>query len=162
MFRKNWIFLLIVLISGILQVTILDSFKIFNIKPDLLLISVVLCSLLFRPRWAFIFSIFAGIFKDAFSANVFCMNTILFMLWCFIILKLTRQIDIDNNLMRIGLVFIIAIIHNIITGLIFIYSGNFIPLGIFLRSVSLDSLYTAVVLPLVIRIIRPVYPDIYL
>jgi hypothetical protein len=64
--------------------------------------------------------------------------------------------------MRIGLVFIIATIHNIITGLIFIYSGNFIPLGIFLRSVSLESLYTAVVLPLVIRIIRPVYPDIYL
>lgn len=158
---KNWIFLFIVLISGILQITIPDSFKVFNIKPDFLLISVVLGSLLFRPRWAFVFSIFAGILKDTFSPSPFCINTILFILWSFIILKLTRQIAIDNNFMRIGLIFIIAIIHNIITGFILIYSGSFIPLGIFLRIIFLGSLYTAVVLPLAIKIIRPVYRDLF-
>ncbi|MCX5703483.1 MAG: rod shape-determining protein MreD, partial [Candidatus Omnitrophica bacterium] len=141
---KKLCFILIIIISGILQVTILDYFKIFTVKPDLLLISMVLASLAFEFRWAFALSIFAGFFKDAFSVTSFGINTLLFGLWSFLTLRLSKEITIDNDIIRVILVFIVTLIHNTFVGLVFIYSGNHIPSGIFLRIVSLSAIYTAV------------------
>jgi heme A synthase len=81
----------------------------------------------------------------------------MFSLWCFIIIKLAKDISIDNNFMRLTLLFIISISHHAILGLITIYSGNFIPLGIFLRIVLVESFYTVFVLLLVFKLIRPIY-----
>ena len=149
---RNWIFPFIILIFGLLQVTILDYFKVFGIKPDLLLISMVIVSLIFEFKWALALSIFAGIFKDVFVVGTFGINTLLFPLWTFLIIRLAKEIPLDNNFIRVVLIFIIAFLHSTITGLLLIYSGNFIPLGIFLRIVSIESLYTALVLPLVFKI----------
>jgi len=149
---KNWIFFLIIIVLGMLQVTILNYFKIFGVGPDLLLISVVIASLFFEFKWAFVLSVFAGLFKDIFGANIFGINTLLFPLWSFLIVRLNKEITIDYNFIRIALVFIVSLLHNTITGLILIYSGNLIPLGLFLRIVSLQSIYTALVLPLILWI----------
>lgn len=149
---KNWIFFLIIIALGMLQVTILNYFKIFGVGPDLLLISVVIASLFFEFKWAFVLSVFAGLFKDIFGANIFGINTLLFPLWSFLIVRLNKEITIDYNFIRIVLVFIVSLLHNTITGLILIYSGNLIPLGLFLRIVSLQSIYTALVLPLILWI----------
>jgi len=149
---KNWIFFLIIVALGMLQVTVLNYFKIFGVKPDLLLITVVIAGLFFEFKWAFVLSVFAGLFKDVFGANIFGINTLLFPLWSFLIVRLNKEITIDYNFIRIILVFIVSLLHNTITGLILIYSGNLIPLGLFLRIVSLQSIYTALVLPLILWI----------
>ncbi len=154
---RYWIFFLAVIVLGILQMTILDYFKVFGVKPDLLLISVVIAALVFEFKRAFILSVFAGILKDAFGANAFGINTLLFPLWSFLIIRLNKEITIDYNFIRIALVFIISLLHNTITGLILIYSGNLIPLGLFLRIVSLQSIYTALVLPLMFKIGEPIF-----
>lgn len=154
---RKFVFLVIVLLLGLLQVTILDWIKLFNLKPDLLLISVVIAALFFNLRWALFFSLFAGIFKDAFATLPFGINTFLFVLWALCIVRLSRQISLEENLLRLVLIFVIALLQNIITGLALVYSGNFIALGIFLRIVLLGSLYTAVAFALVSRIIKPVY-----
>ncbi len=152
---KKILYLFIIFVIGIFQVTLLDFFKIFNVKPDLLLISAVIASLVFKFKWALFFSIFAGIFKDVFVVSTFGINTLLFCLWSFLILKLTKEIPIDNNFIRLILIFIIAFLHNIISGLFLFYSGKPIPLGIFLRTVSIGSIYTALVLLLVFKINSP-------
>ncbi len=149
---KYWIYLLTIIILGILQLTFLDYFKVFGIKPDLLLISVVIASLVFEFKWAFILSLFAGLFKDVFSATTFGINTLLFPLWSFLIARLNKEITIDYNFIRMALIFIISLLHNTITGLTFIYLGNPISLGIFLRIVSVQSIYTVLLLPLVFNI----------
>lgn len=152
---RKWIFFFIIVLLGIVQLTVLDYFKIFNIKPDLLLICVVIASLIFELKPAMVLSVFAGIFKDAFGVvSTLPINTLLFALWSFLIVRLSKNISLDNNLMRLFLVFIVTILHNTITGLIFIYSGKLVPLGIFLRIVSIEAIYTALILPLVFRIIK--------
>jgi hypothetical protein len=51
------------------------------------------------------------------------------------------------------------LINDVITRLIFLFLGNFISWGIFLRTAFMESLYTAFILPLVFKIIKPVvYP----
>lgn len=148
---KIFIFSIITIILGIVQVTILDYFKIFNIKPDFLLMSVVIVSLLFEARSALILSIFAGILKDTFAASTFGINTVLFVLWSFLIIRLTKEIPIDSNFIRAVLIFIVGVLHNTIIGLLFIYLGNFIAVGILLRIIAIQSLYTAIVFPLVFK-----------
>lgn len=152
---RKIIYLFIILIMGILQVTLLDSFKIFNVKPDLLLISVILATLIFELRWALSLGIVAAILKDSLGASVFGVNTILFPLWIFLVMKISRKIPLDNNLIRMALVFIIVIAHNIITRVIFFVSGNSLaPLAIFFWVTFLESLYTTAILPLALRIFK--------
>ena len=146
------LFLLAAIILAIFQATILDYLKIFGVKPDLLLIVAVLASLAFEFRWAFALSVFAGFLKDAFGVSHFGINMFLFGLWSFLILRLSREVTLDNNIVRAGLIFIIALLHNLVIALYFIYSGNQIPVGILLRIVFLTPLYTVAVLPLLLWI----------
>jgi len=153
---KSFIFFPVIIILGILQLTVLDYFKVFNLKPDLFLIAAVMAGLIFNLRWALALSIFAGLFKDIFGVTSFGLNSLLFPLWGLLIVRLAREVSLDNIFMRMGLVFIICVIHNTISGIIFIYSGNFVPLGIFLRIVCFGSLYTALISPLLFKAFSPV------
>lgn len=154
---KKRILFLIIIICGLLQVTILNNIRVFNAKPDLLLICMVLASLTFELKWAFALSVFCGVFKDIFFQAPFGINTLLFSLWCLLIVELAKKISIDFDLIKIGLILIVSIFHNIVIGIIVIYAGNFIPLGIFLRVVSIESVYTAIFAPLVLEVISHIY-----
>jgi len=139
---------------GLFQLTFLHYFRVFGVQPDLFLVGVVLASLFLEGRLAIIFSITLGIFKDAFSPAAFGLDILLFGLWSFLIVKITRKVSIEDNLSATLLIFIIALLQNIASGLSLAYSGNFIPPGIFLRAVFLGALYTALVLPLLLKIIK--------
>jgi len=149
---KKIIFLLLIIILGILQVTIFNNLRIFNVKLDLLLMSVVMASLIFTARWALVFSVFAGFLKDVFAAGTFGINILLFPLWSLLLTKLTKEISIENNYLRVALTFMVTLMHNIISGLIFFYLGNFISLGICLRVVFVGATYSALAFLLLYRI----------
>lgn len=153
-------YLFVIFIAVILQATLLDSFKIFGVKPDLLLIVIVITDTIFDLKWALCLGIFAGILKDSLGANVFGINTLLFPLWVFLIAKLSKKILLDSNFIRVMLIFIIGILHGIVTRLIFLALGNtIVSLGVFLRITFLESLYTAAILPLVFKFSKPlIYP----
>jgi rod shape-determining protein MreD len=142
---KKILFFLLIVILGILQLAVLDCFKVFNLKPDLLLIAAVIAGLSLNLRWALASGIFAGLLKDIFGVSGFGLNALLFCLWVLLIARLAREVSLDNIFMRMALVLVISLIHNTASGIIFTYAGNFIPLGIFLRIVCLGSLYTALV-----------------
>ncbi|MDD4981043.1 MAG: rod shape-determining protein MreD [Candidatus Omnitrophica bacterium] len=151
---KNWIFLGIIIICALLQATALNSVSIFGVKPDLLFIGVFYASIFFGVAWAVSLSIFAGFLKDMLCVNTFGVNTLLFPLFCLILIKLSREISLDNNFIRMLSLFILVLINDIIARVIFLFWGNFISWGIFLRTTFLEALYTAVVLPLVFKAIR--------
>lgn len=148
---KNLIFIAAIAIFALLQATVLNYVNIFNVKPDLLLISVIIASLFFEPVWAIFLSLFAGILKDIFSVNAFGLNSLLFFLWSFLIIKLSRKIIFDSNYIRLALIFVVAILNNIIVRLTFLFLGNFISLGLFLRVTFIESLYTALIFPLALK-----------
>lgn len=152
---KKWIFLFIIVIFAVFEVTILDYFKIFNIKPDLFLIAVLMASLsfAFQSRLAILLSAYSGMLKDILGINPFGINTLLFPLWSFLIIKLSRKITLDNNFISSGAMFVIVILNAAAIKIIFLFSGRFMPWGVFLRTAFLESLYTALVLPLLFRVI---------
>ncbi len=135
---KTFLAFLAVLALGALQ-------SAFSRLPDFLLICAVIVTLTLPARTAIALCIFAGLLKDSFGANPFGINTVLFTLWCFLILRLNRKITIDNNFMRTLLMFIIAFTQSTINGIILLYLGMTMPPGIFLRIVLVDSLYSMAV-----------------
>ncbi len=145
------IFLLTILAVAVIQATILDFFRVFGVKPNLLLLAVVVAGLSFRLRWVLIMSVCAGAFSDIFSINKFGLAALLFPLWGFLVFKLSRKMSFDNELIKSSVVFIILLLNGIATRLIFTYFGSFISTGIFLRIIILESLYTTVVAYFVFR-----------
>lgn len=152
---KKWAFLAAIILASVLEVTALNYFRIFNVKPQLLLVAVVAASLAFDLKWALFFSILAGILKDVFCPETAAFNTLLFAFWSFLIVRLSRKISVDNNFIRAALLFIITVLNNIFVKLSFVYIGKFIPLGVFLRTSFLESLYTVLVSVLVFKILSP-------
>lgn len=155
MIVKKQVFFISILLLGLLEVTILEFLKIFNVKPNLLLISAVVLSLSLEFKLAFALSVFAGLLKDVFSLNAFGINILLFPLWSFLILKLSKKVSLENDIIRIVLIFIVVISNDIIIKLIFSSLGRFIPLGVFLRTTFLEALYTAAALSFISRYLRP-------
>lgn len=153
---KKIYFFLIIAGFCLLQATFMDYFRFFNLKPDLLLICAVIAALYFKPSWAIAFCFLAGLLKDTFSASPFGINTLLFCLSGLIILRLSKEISVEDNLTRMGLLLIVALFNNIITAIILYSCGLGLPLGIFLRITVFGSLYTAMLLPLILRLIKPV------
>jgi rod shape-determining protein MreD len=128
--------------------------KVLGVKPDLLLIGVFWVSLVFQQRQAIVLSVSAGILKDIFTPYSFGFNTVLFALFCLFLIRLGKEISIDNNPVRFIVLYIVAFCNSAATRFIFFFLGNNVPLHIFLRVAFLGSLYTASTALLLFRI-RP-------
>lgn len=152
---RAFIFFLIIILCGTLQATVLGHFRVFNVKPDLLLLDMVMASLIFKPRLALSFSIFAGIFKDAFSAYTFGINMVLFPLWSLLIIFLSGKITLEDDYIRLGLALSVAFIHNMAAGLLSVSAGSFIPLGILLRIIFVGAIYTGASFFLFVKFATP-------
>ncbi|MFH0826655.1 MAG: rod shape-determining protein MreD [Candidatus Omnitrophota bacterium] len=151
---KKLLFAGIILLLGVLQVTLVDSFKIFYVKPDFLLIIAVIASFIFDFKEALVLSVFAGVLKDILGTDVFGMHTLLFPLWTFLIERLNRQVPIDQDLIRLILIFVITFLHHMLRGLILVWLGQQIRSGIFLRILFVESLYTTLLFPMVNKFVQ--------
>jgi len=138
--KKN--FLLVIVACALLEATV--------IKADLLLASVVIASLSFEVGLAFLFSIFAGFLKDSIGIAAFGSNTFLFAIYSVLLVKLAKKISFDNGYLRLALIFIVVLIHNLISGFTLAYSGVNVPAGMFLQIIILKPVYTVLVVWLIL------------
>ncbi|MCK9571998.1 MAG: hypothetical protein M0Q96_01825 [Candidatus Omnitrophica bacterium] len=145
---KKWLFGLLIICLGVLQLSPIGILNFFNLKPDLLLIACLASVFFFRFKYAFLISIFCGLFKDAFLVYPATLNTISFAAWSYIIFRVAKEISTDNILVKVGLVFLVALLQNIIMAVLSSYYGV-ISLGIYLRVIIFASIYTAFVSPLI-------------
>lgn len=150
---KKWLFLFLAFGLGLLQLSPLGVLTPFNIKPDLLLIAALSAVFFFEFKYAFFLSVFCGLFKDAFLVYPLALNTFSFALWSYLVFRVAKEISTENILVKIGVVFLVALLQNIITGIACSY-GGIVPAGIYLRVVVFGSIYTALVSPLVFKLAK--------
>jgi rod shape-determining protein MreD len=151
---KKLFFLIGLVILATLQLTWPVSLSFFNCKPDLLLIFTLAVVFSLDFKIALVFSVLAGLTKDAFLPSPLALNTILFSMWSYLVYLLSRQISTDNDYVRLAVVLVVALLNNIIIGLQSVNSGDFIPLGIFLRNLITTSIYTAALSPLIFKLTK--------
>ena len=82
-------FFILILVSAIIELVVLEHFKIFGVQPDIVLIEVIFSALILPFRWVLIISVFAGILKDFLGLGIFGINVVLFPLYCIFIRKLS-------------------------------------------------------------------------
>lgn len=151
-------FLLGVALAALLQGTVLNSFRFFWVRPDLLLCSVVIASLTLRPRWALISACLAGLLKDSLGVYPFGVNTLLFPLWSLLIMRLKKDITVESHpLIPPAILVILCILNNLSIRMIFLSLGGLmLPAGIFIRTIIIESAYTGLVFPLLLKAAKPV------
>lgn len=151
---KKSSFFFIIIVLGLLQATLLNSFAVFNVKPDLLLVAAVISGLFFEEKSALIFGLIAGLSKDIFGIDRIAANAPLFALWAFLVSRLSRKICVENYFLRCLLVLIITALNAFLSRLLFLFAGNYIRWGVFLRTAFLEALYTALACPLLFKAIK--------
>ncbi len=142
---RGILYLSVIILLGFFQVSVLDVFRVWNVRPDLLLIGMAASGVYLPPAWALSLGILAGLWKDVFSAGPFGVNTLLFSLWSLALMKLTRKISIDNYIIFAGTIAVIVALDALLVRLVFLYFGKVVSLGIFLRILVLETIYTAAV-----------------
>lgn len=151
---KRAFFFIMIACAGLIQLTLLDSFKVFGVKPDLLLAAVLTASFMLRLRYALILGFICGVFKDSFLPPSAGLNTALFLLWSYLVNRLSTQISTEHILVRVLVVLALSILHNLICGLSGIYSGSIVPFGIFFKILLISPLYTVLAALLFLKAAR--------
>ncbi|MDD2752492.1 MAG: hypothetical protein PHN59_05105 [Candidatus Omnitrophica bacterium] len=151
--KKRTFFLVIVLLA-LFQATLLQFFRIGNVKPDLLLICAVFSGLLFELKYALFFSLVLAFLKDALAVHIFAPHIFYFPLLALLTNLLAKKVPIETTAIRIGLIFFAVILVNLLKKFIQFSAENYMALGIYLRVTFLEAIYTALVSPLIYKIIR--------
>ena len=111
---RNWLIFPFLILLGLVQATLLNNFKLFGVKPDFLLIAIVIASTFFEWERILIIAVLAGILKDSLSINLFGINTLLFPFWSYLTRVLSGKINLDNNIAYAVLILVIGIFSGII------------------------------------------------
>ena len=139
---KKRFFLAAIILSLILESGPLNYFKAFSVKPSLSLILLTIASLCFNLRWALCFALILGVLEAIFSAGIFWLRPFLFLLFSFLIVKLSKKILLDTLILRLILIFLLSLAYNITLRVFFSCFARLVPLGIFFRITFLGALYT--------------------
>jgi rod shape-determining protein MreD len=148
---RNLIFVPFLLALAIVQSTLLSYFRFFGVKPDLLLGLTVIAGIYLDWQWALPLAIFAGLCKDIFATTSIGINIFLMPLWSYLVLKLARKISVDDPIAICVVAALAVLLNDITIRLLYLYSGKSISHGIFLRMAFIEPLYTALILPFLIK-----------
>ncbi|MDD5596089.1 MAG: rod shape-determining protein MreD [Candidatus Omnitrophica bacterium] len=151
---KKRIFFLVIIIFALFQATILDFFKIWNVKPDLLLACAVFSGLFFELKYALLFGLWSGFLKDALSLNTLALNIFYFPALAFLTNRLAKKIPIETIPIRMVLIFVSVVLVSLLNKFFQSSGENYITWGIYFRVTLLESLYTALVSSLIFKIMR--------
>lgn len=74
--NRNIIYVLILIIGLVLQVTLFSLYTPWNIKPDFLLVLIIVISILEGPKTGLLIGIIGGLLQDIFLGDFISINTI--------------------------------------------------------------------------------------
>ncbi len=148
---KNWLFLGAIFSSALASSVLFNYFSLFGVKPDLLLICAVASAVYLPKRKALFYCFFCGLLKDTLSINYFAANTILFCLLGWLIIRLAKEFNLDDEYIFIGLIAAGSLLTSLATRVFFFYASKQVPLGIFLRVLLIGCFYTTLIAWLAIK-----------
>ena len=139
-YHKQIYAFLVLFIIALLQATLFNYIKIFNLKPDAILPALIIFVPFFNLRWSVTLGFLGGIFRDIFSILPFGFNVIICILWIALAKQIFRRLSIENNFIRIIMLFLIILLNNFTIQSILFVLGKPIAIGTFIRIVSIESI----------------------
>jgi rod shape-determining protein MreD len=149
---RKLFFLFAIIVLATLGLSWPEFLVFFHCKPDLLLVFTVGLVFCTDFKTAVCFGILAGLAKDAFLPSGFGINTLCFGLWSYFTHRISRQISTKESYVRLSIIFVVALLNNVVLGLAVIASGSIISPGIFLRNLIVTTFYTTLLSPLIFKL----------
>jgi len=132
-------------IALFLQVTLLNFFPVFGVKPDLVLILVVFNAFLKGSRHGAMVGFLGGLMEDLAVGSYIGMNALVLMAAGYLVGLAESKLYKDSSFIVLVLVWLSAMFTQIFSYVMLSFMGVHIPLGIALFRVTLPSaIYTAV------------------
>lgn len=138
-------FLLIILVSVLLQVTVLNIFSIFGVKPDIFIILCFICSVIFKQKTALGFSILIGFLKDTLTVSSFGIHTFLFPIICLSLRHIKKNVSLDNDFIAGFFLLIYILVCDVLVNFIIQSYGPHISIPVFFRVFLLEAIYSTVI-----------------
>ena len=107
------IILLLFLITYFLQVNIFNNLKIFEVKPNLFIITFVIIGLFTTPMYAFIVGIMLGLLLDIYTGINIGTNAIMLSIICLLNGKMEKRFTKESRITQMVITFICTIIFEI-------------------------------------------------
>ena len=148
-YRSQVSVILVLFIIAVLQSTLLNHFRVFNVKPDIILVALIISVSFFDFKWSMVFSFLVGIFRDSFSILPFGLNTIICILWVFLAKQIYRRLSTEDKLISYAVPCMIVLLNNLTLQVILFLLGKTIALSIFAKVVILEFVFALLlVIPL--------------
>lgn len=144
---KKYLGFIFILVAAVLEATLLWPLGIFNVRPNLIFIALILVTSKSNLRQAIILAVFAGALKDIFSANSFGIYTLLFPALVYSMKIIFKKISSDSALVYTSIFSLLVMLSILAQMFIFnpLLKYNAIPLGIFSRILFIETIYTTAV-----------------
>ncbi|HBV98758.1 MAG: rod shape-determining protein MreD [Peptococcaceae bacterium BICA1-7] len=143
--------LFLMLLMGLaifLQVTLLNFFPLFGVKPDLILMLVVFNSFLKGSREGALVGLLGGVFIDLANGSYIGMNSLALMIVGYLVGFTESKIYKDSSIIIIFLVWVASLLDQLLTYILLYSMQVQISPGVALFRVMLPTAtYTAVLVP---------------
>lgn len=113
--NRNLIFVLILIIGLILQVTLFSLYTPWGIEPDLILVLIVTLSILDGPKTGLLLGIIGGMLQDIFLGDFISINTIIKAPLGFLSGFMEGQFFKGNYLLAPAITFLASIVYYFMT-----------------------------------------------
>lgn len=114
---------------GILQICVIPVIWNFRIKPDLLLVFVLVSGFSFKADKFFLLAVLGGLFKDVFAVSHFGLNLFFFLLDAVLVYQALRYINKDTPYLKFILTTGVVTVNYLL--LTAIFSKPYILIGFF-------------------------------
>ena len=151
---RRWVWIVLVLVCILLQTTVLDNFKLFDVKPDLILILVVFAALTRGKMTGSGVGFSGGILEDFFSTSLIGVNAFVKTLLGFVLGFFMKRFYIRRIKFQILVIFFVTIIHEISIYFVYLFFrqtdsviGSVYPVKMFLLCIY-NSVLAVILFPL--------------
>ncbi len=143
------IMLAFVLVSLILQSTFLNSFQVFGVKPDLVLLLVVYNAFMKGHREGAFVGFCAGLMQDIFTGGYIGLNALSYMTVGYLIGMTESKLYKESTLIMMALAWLASAGEQLLYYLVMSYSGVAMsPLVVLGRIILPTATYTVLLVPL--------------
>ncbi len=137
---------ILIIVTTILQVTLIPYISLHNVKPDLFYGLFALLILQFSNIQTILLAFIIGFLKDLFANNLFGLEIISLLIPALILPFIVKKTDINNPLVRFIILFISSLLafFTLLTSIAVIEKSPEV-INIYFMKILESSLYTAII-----------------
>lgn len=153
--RNHLLWAILVIATALVEVTLLQPFRLQGVLPDLILLLVIYAGIAHGEERAMFVGTLGGLFQDVTANTGVGHHVLCLVITGFLVGRLSRRLVTDHPAVKAGLVFCMAVLHGLIfTAISYVQNPHLEVMYTLTVSVVPGAFYTALVTPLIFFVLE--------